>query len=157
MERLQAFNYALQPSGEQARRMRRFAGSCRFVFNKALDIQQKNHEAGGKKVSQKSGLNRAILDQGWGELRRQLDDKLTWCGGRLIAVPPHNTSRTCPACEHVSGDNRQTQPTFACVECGYENNADVVGAINVLERGQRLLACGEWRSQAVLRSRNPPK
>jgi putative transposase len=144
VERLQAFNYALQPNGEQARRMRRFAGSCRFVFNKALDIQQKRHEAGGKKVSQKSGLNRAILDQGWGEFRRQLDYKLAWCGGRLIAVPPHNTSRTCPACEHVSGDNRQTQAKFACVECGYENNADVVGAINVLERGQRFLACGEW-------------
>jgi hypothetical protein len=61
MERLQAFNYALQPNGEQARRMRRFAESCRFVFNKALDIQQKNHEAPGKKVSQKSGLNRAII------------------------------------------------------------------------------------------------
>ncbi|XXG29979.1 MAG: hypothetical protein WJ306_07870 [Ferrovum myxofaciens] len=29
------------------------------------------------------------------------------------------------------------------VDCGYENNADVVGAINVLERGHRLLACGE--------------
>jgi predicted RNA-binding Zn-ribbon protein involved in translation (DUF1610 family) len=143
MERLQAFNYALQPSGEQARRMRRFAGSCRFVFNQALDIQQKSHEAGGKKVSQKSGLNRAILDQSWGEFRCQLDDKLAWCGGRLIAVAPHNTSRTCPACEHVSGDNRQTQAKFSCVECGYENNADVVGAINVLERGQRLLACGE--------------
>ncbi|MHB1530281.1 MAG: RNA-guided endonuclease InsQ/TnpB family protein, partial [Acidiferrobacteraceae bacterium] len=28
--------------------------------------------------------------------------------------------------------------------CGYENNADRVGAINVLERGHRLLACGEW-------------
>ena len=25
----------------------------------------------------------------------------------------------------------------------YENHADVVGAINVLERGHRLLACGE--------------
>jgi putative transposase len=29
------------------------------------------------------------------------------------------------------------------MSCGYENHADVVGAINVLERGQRLLACGE--------------
>ncbi|MBU6994070.1 zinc ribbon domain-containing protein [Ferrovum myxofaciens] len=44
---------------------------------------------------------------------------------------------------HVSADNRQTQAKFACVDCGYENNADVVGAINVLERGHRLLACGE--------------
>ena len=102
-----------------------------------------NAEQHGKQVRQKSGLNRAILDQGWGEFRRQLDYKLAWRGGHLIAVPPHNTSRTCPACGHVSADNRRSQAQFACVACGYENHADVVGAINVLERGQRLLACGE--------------
>src|SRR4051812_6982490 len=34
------------PNGEQQRDMRRFAGSCRFVFNKALAIQKENHEAG---------------------------------------------------------------------------------------------------------------
>lgn len=102
-----------------------------------------NAEQHGKQVRQKSGLNRAILDQGWGEFRRQLDYKLAWRGGHLIAVPPHNTSRTCLACGHVSADNRQTQARFECVACGYENHADVVGAINVLERGQRLLACGE--------------
>ena len=102
-----------------------------------------NAEQHGKQVRQKSGLNRAILDQGWGEFRRQLDYKLAWRGGHLIAVPPHNTSRTCPACGHVSADNRRSQAQFACVACGYENHADVVGAINVLERGHRLLACGE--------------
>ena len=102
-----------------------------------------NAETHGKQVRQKSGLNRAILDQGWGEFRRQLDYKLAWRGGHLIAVPPHNTSRTCPACGHVSADNRRSQAKFACVACGYENHADVVGAINVLERGHRLLACGE--------------
>jgi putative transposase len=64
-------------------------------------------------------------------------------GGHLIAVPPHNTSRTCPAYGHVSGESCQTQAKFECVACGFEGNADMVGAINVLERGQRLLACGE--------------
>ncbi|MDY7537869.1 helix-turn-helix domain-containing protein [Undibacterium sp. 5I1] len=33
MQRLQAFKYALMPNGEQQRDMRRFAGSCRFVYN----------------------------------------------------------------------------------------------------------------------------
>lgn len=102
-----------------------------------------NSEQHGKMVKQKSGLNRAILDQGWGEFRRQLDYKISWNGGMLLAVPPHNTSRTCPCCGHASKDNRQTQAKFLCVDCGYENNADVVGAINVLERGHRLLACGD--------------
>ena len=48
MERLQAFKFELQPNGEQAQQMRRFAGSCRFVFNKALALQKENHEAGNK-------------------------------------------------------------------------------------------------------------
>jgi putative transposase len=100
-------------------------------------------ERHGKMVRQKSGLNRAILDQGWGEFRRQLEYKVSWNGGMLLAVPPHHTSQTCPCCAHVSKDNRQTQAKFLCVDCGYENHADVVGAINVLERGYRLLACGE--------------
>ena len=102
-----------------------------------------NSEQHGKRVSQKSGLNRAILDQGWGEFRRQLDYKMVWNGGMLVAVPPQYTSQTCPCCGHVAKENRQTQARFACVDCGYENHADVVGAMNVLERGQRLLACGE--------------
>ena len=100
-------------------------------------------EKHGKKVAQKSGLNRAILDQGWGEFRRQLEYKTAWNGGVLLAVPAQYTSQTCPCCGHVSKDNRKTQAQFLCVDCNYENNADVVGAINILERGQRLLACGE--------------
>jgi putative transposase len=48
MKRLQAYKYALQPNGEQQRLMRRFAGSCRFVFNKGLAMQKDNHEAGEK-------------------------------------------------------------------------------------------------------------
>ena len=97
-------------------------------------------EEHGKNVKQKSGLNRAILDQSWYEFRRQLDYKTAWNGGFLFAVPPQNTSRTCPCCGHTAKDNRQTQADFECVECGYTENADVVGAINILKRGQALQA-----------------
>jgi len=114
-----------------------------------------NSEQHGKMVKQKSGLNRAMLDQGWGEFRRQLDYKVVWNGGMLLAVPPHNTSRTCPCCGQVSQDNRQTQAKFLCVDCGYENHADVVGAINVLERGYRLLACGEMAQSGRSRKQEP--
>ncbi|WP_175964954.1 RNA-guided endonuclease InsQ/TnpB family protein [Burkholderia lata] len=100
-------------------------------------------DAPGKNVQAKSGLNKAILDQGWFEFRRQLEYKLAWNGGWLVAVPPANTSRTCPACGYVSADNRTTQEKFACIECSYEENADVVGALNILARGHRVAACGE--------------
>jgi putative transposase len=44
-------------------------------------------ELPGKKVAQKSGLNKAILDQGWFEFRRQLEYKTAWRGGFTVAVP----------------------------------------------------------------------
>ena len=95
----------------------------------------------GRNVNAKSGLNRSILDQGWFEFRRQLEYKQAWRGGELLAVPPRNTSRTCPACGHVAAENRQTQAQFACVQCGFAENADLVGAINLLRAGHARLAC----------------
>jgi putative transposase len=95
----------------------------------------------GRQVRAKSGLNRSILDQGWGEFRRQLEYKQVWRGGFLVAVPPQNTSRTCPECGHTSAGNRKTQAHFECVSCGHEANADVVGAINVLRAGHARIAC----------------
>ena len=96
-------------------------------------------ETPGKNVAAKSGLNQAILDQSWFEFRRQLDYKTQWQGGFLVAVPAQNTSRTCPCCGHVAKENRQTQANFECVECGYTENADVVGAMNVLARGRAIV------------------
>jgi len=95
----------------------------------------------GKHVKAKAGLNKAILDQGWAEFRRQLEYKLEWNGGWLVAVPPQHTSQTCPACGYVSAVNRRTQAQFACVACGYHNHADVVGALNVLRAGHARFAC----------------
>ncbi|SET62765.1 zinc ribbon domain-containing protein [Thorsellia anophelis] len=50
-------------------------------------------------------------------------------------------SKRC--CGHIARENRRTQAQFQCVDCGYENHAYVVGAMNILERGHRLLACGD--------------
>ena len=100
-----------------------------------------SREIPGKQVRAKAGLNKSILDQGWFEFRRQLDYKLRWNGGELILVPPQNTSRRCPECDYVSAENRQTQERFACIACGFEENADLVGAINVLRAGHARCAC----------------
>ena len=98
-------------------------------------------ETPGRNVKAKSGLNKSILDQGWGEFRRQLEYKQAWRGGEVLAINPRNTSRTCPACGHVSAENRKTQSRFECVECGYAENADLNAAINILRAGHARLAC----------------
>ncbi len=94
-----------------------------------------------KKVAQKSGLNRSLLDASPFELRRQLEYKTQWQGGLLVAVPPQNTSRKCPECGHTSAENRKTQSKFVCVECGFSANADFVGAVNIREAGLASLDC----------------
>jgi len=115
------------------------------------DLQIKNmtksakgdKENPGSMVKQKSGLNRVILNQGWGLFKTLLEYKQQWRGGQVIYVDPKNTSQICPVCDHKSKDNRQTQAEFECVVCHYKEHADLVAAINILERGHRLLACGE--------------
>lgn len=92
-------------------------------------------EKPGRNVKAKAGLNKSILDQGWGNFLRMIGYKQEWSGGKLIQVDPKNTSRTCPACGHVSADNRKTQALFLCTECGYSANADYVAAVNIKARG----------------------
>jgi putative transposase len=114
-----------------------------------LQIKNMSKSASGtrdkpaKNVKAKSGLNKVILDQGWYEFKRQLEYKQRWRGGMVIAVSPQYTSQTCPQCGYVDKLNRKTQSEFNCVKCGYENHADLVGAINILRAGHAQLACGE--------------
>jgi putative transposase len=100
----------------------------------------------GRRVRQKAGLNRAILDQAWGEFRRQLAYKTAWRGGKLRLVPAAYTSQRCPptdgGCGHVAAGNRPSQARFACVACGYVNHADLVGALNIYAAGHAVSACG---------------
>ncbi len=96
----------------------------------------------GRNVRAKSGLNRSILDQGWYEMRRQLEYKQIWRGGQVLAVPPAYTSQRCVCCGHTAKENRPSQSKFECQACGYTANADVNGARNILAAGHAVLACG---------------
>ncbi|MDL4915527.1 MAG: transposase [Enterobacterales bacterium endosymbiont of Blomia tropicalis] len=96
----------------------------------------------GRNVRAKSGLNRSILDQGWYEMRRQLEYKQLWRGGQVLAIPPAYTSQRCACCGHTAKENRLSQSKFRCLACGYTANADVNGARNILAAGHAVLACG---------------
>ena len=85
-------------------------------------------EQPGRNVRQKSGLNRAILSQGWGLLVRRLQDKAP---GRIEKVNPHFTSQRCSACGHVDPQSRKSQARFVCTACHFAANADVNAARNI--------------------------
>jgi len=99
-------------------------------------------EEPGRNVKAKAGLNKSILDQGWYEFRRQLEYKQKWRGGEVVVVEPRYTSQTCSACGNVDRASRQSQELFECVRCGYEENADINAAKNILRAGRARMACG---------------
>jgi putative transposase len=94
-------------------------------------------EEPGANVAQKTGLNRAILAQAWGEFRGALEYKGAWHGCEVIRVPAHHTSQECSVCGHTSPENRKSQAGFQCVACGHEGHADVDAARVILGRGLR--------------------
>ncbi|WP_432098061.1 RNA-guided endonuclease InsQ/TnpB family protein [Streptomyces sp. WAC 04229] len=85
-------------------------------------------EQPGKQVRQKAGLNRAILAQGWGLLRRRTGEKAP---GRVEDVPAAYTSLRCSACGWIEKNSRESQAEFVCVSCGFSCNADENAAVNV--------------------------
>lgn len=96
----------------------------------------------GKHVRRKSGLNRAILDQGWGEFRRQMEYKELWGGGLTFFVDPAYSSQECSHCGYVSADNRPSRELFYCERCGHTAHADENAAKVVLGRvGHTRIAC----------------
>ena len=113
----------------------------------------------GKRVRQKAGLNRSILDQAWGEARRQLEYKTAARGGAVVPVDPAYTSQRCSACGHTARENRPTQARFNCQACAHEENADINAAKNILAAGHaawvaRPNACGaEVRRARPVRGR----
>ncbi|QKW40294.1 transposase [Actinomadura sp. NAK00032] len=114
------------------------------IAHEDLRIANMTHSASGtaeqpgRNVAQKSGLNRSILDAGWGVFLTILAHKAESAGRELIAVNPAHTSRTCPQCGHCANENRLTQAAFACTACGHTAQADVNAAINILRAGLAL-------------------
>jgi putative transposase len=88
-------------------------------------------EAPGKNVTQKRGLNRAILNVGW----HQIEKMLFYKAFRVIKVDPRHTSQTCSACGVIDSRSRESQARFVCHACGHRSNADLNAALNILQRG----------------------
>lgn len=97
----------------------------------------------GRNVRQKAGLNRAILDKGWGSLLLKLEHKARYNGSVIVRVPAAYTSQTCNACGHVARESRESQAFFRCVACKHQDNADVNAAKNILAAGLAVTGRGD--------------
>lgn len=86
----------------------------------------------GKNVRAKSGLNRSILDQGWGEFRRMLEYKTVWYGSTLVVVPArYPSSKMCSGCRFILDSLPLSKRQWQCPECKVTHDRDLNAAINL--------------------------
>jgi putative transposase len=88
-------------------------------------------QAPGRNVAAKAGLNRSILDAGWGQFTSIFVAKAARAGRRVVLVDPAYTSIDCHAC-----GARCTRPRQDIVVCPVHGDldADLNGARNIATR-----------------------
>ena len=133
---------------------------------KTLTAQAKK----GKRKRQKAGLNRSILDVGFGMLRSAIKYKIEEAGGFFIEVPAQKIkpSQTCPKCL-AQKKKELSERIHQCEKCGYTADRDVASAIvclnwalgtSVLDVEQEALAetpkkCGGFSQLSAMKRQKP--
>jgi putative transposase len=110
------------------------------IFHEKLNIKNMSRSEVGTvsepnlNSAQKSGLNKSILDAGWGQFLDILRFKAENAGVEVVSVNPSFTSQTCSDCGTVAKKDLSTR-IHSC-ECGLEIDRDWNAAINILRLGQ---------------------
>jgi putative transposase len=90
-------------------------------------------------------LARAIADMGFYELRRQLDYKAAWRGGRMVAANRwYPSSKTCSCCGYLLEQLALNLRQWTCPGCGANHDRDLNAAINLknMAVSSTVSACG---------------
>lgn len=103
-----------------------------LVVTEKLEVKKMTRKS-KKRRKQKAGLNKSILDVGFGMLNAAMKYKVQEAGGIFLEAPTRTLkpSQTCPKCgnqEKKTLDIRQ----HICSQCGYSQDRDVAAAEVVL-------------------------
>jgi IS605 OrfB family transposase len=86
-------------------------------------------------------LARHVADASFSELRRQLEYKAAWQGGRVIVADRwFASSKTCSGCGAVKAKLPLSERTYKCASCAMVADRDLNAALNLAALGRRELA-----------------
>lgn len=101
-----------------------------MVASEKLEVKNMTPKAKkGKRKKQKAGLNKSILDVGFGMLRNTIKYKVEQIGGVFIEVPTARVkpSQTCPKCGHQHKKTLDIR-VHECGVCKYSQDRDIASA-----------------------------
>ncbi len=154
--------YKLYPTAKQAAALEHHCDMLRRLYNAALEERiDAYRKAGktmaasakgsidkpGKRVKQKAGLNRAILDATPGRFLSMLAYKAAEAGCELVMIDTrtHRPSQTCPGCGCV--EKKPLQHREHRCGCGFVATRDQAAALHMLTVARQVL--GREPAQAV--------
>lgn len=80
----------------------------------------------------KSGLNRSIVDAGWGTFVDMLKYKAEWQGKNIIQIGRFDpSSKTCSCCGKINRELKLSDREWTCTGCNKAHDRDVNAAINI--------------------------
>ncbi len=87
-------------------------------------------------------LARAVADASFSEIRRELEYKAEWYGGKVSVIGTfYPSSQLCPVCGYRNTRVKDLAVReWTCPVCGNHHDRDVNAAVNILKEGLRLLA-----------------
>lgn len=91
-------------------------------------------------ASAKAGLNKSILDAGWGMFTEMIHFKAASAGRTVVLVNPFMTSQHCSGCGKVV--KKDLSERWHSCTCGTELDRDTNAAINILNLGKKHLLGG---------------
>lgn len=95
-------------------------------------------EKPGKKVKQKSGLNRSLSDVSLSSFISMVDYKAKFDGKHTVKIDKfYPSSKTCNCCGTINEDLKLSDRTWTCNSCGTELDRDYNAALNIKEEGKR--------------------
>src|SRR6266498_1823012 len=83
------------------------------------------------KAKRRSQTKRRMHSWPFASLKSKIEYKAEERGCTVVADRPRHTSQRCSCCGHTARNNRRSQSTFICRQCGHHLNADLNGARNI--------------------------
>ena len=123
----------------------RFQSHTNHVISKSIVRKAKDTERGialedltgiRDRVTVRKNQRTAIHSWAFWQLRAFISYKALAEGVAVEAVDPRYTSQSCPECGTIDKANRKSQSEFVCIECGFADHADHVGARNIASRAE---------------------
>lgn len=88
-------------------------------------------------ASAKAGLNKSILEAGWGQFQQMCVNKAECAGSRVLFVSPKYTSQMCSGCGAIV--QKELEERWHSCSCGCSLDRDHNAAKNILQLGLQAL------------------